>query len=175
MIINKTDLNVVSDYEFRQLHQNVSFPATLTNECLEGFDYTVITPPDYPSLTKYQTASLGNPYRHAGEIKVKWDVVESLPSLEILTKEYELAIDDYINSKAREYKYNDVYSMISYRGDPNPKFAQEAESMFVWRSAVWTKANQDVELYLTSLQTETPLPLPTIEDVISGLPEFILV
>lgn len=171
IIVNKTTLQVVSESEFRSLHKNVSFPAVLSSAALVGTDYEYVIPQTAPATTKYQTLVLGTPYKYSGSIRVKYDVVDNTPSVDVILKEYEVAVDTFLKAKANEYKYDSVYSMISYRGDPNPKFANEAESMFVWRSAVWTKANE-----ILSNNLSTPIDqLPTPEQILSQLPEFELV
>jgi hypothetical protein len=167
IIVNKTTLQKLSEYEFRQLHPNTSFPSALSNEALEGFE------PTYPQLTKYQSAQLGSPYLNAEDnIVIEYEIITNTPSVEQMLAEYEVAIDAHLDAKAKEHKYNNVYSMISYRNDPNPKFANEAESMFVWRSNVWTTANALVEDYLESLGLGNNPTIPTVESVISSLPEF---
>jgi hypothetical protein len=50
------------------------------------------------------------------------------------------AIQAVMDGEARKRGYDDLRNAISYRGDPNPRFATEAEAYFLWRSAVWTKA-----------------------------------
>lgn len=170
IIVNKTTLQVVSEQEFRSLHKNISFPAALSSAALQGTDYEYVVPQTAPTTTKYQSLVLGAPYKYSGSIRVKYEVVDNTPSQEVLLKEYESAIDNLLKAKANEYKYDSVYSMISYRGDPNPKFATEAESMFVWRSAVWTKANEILGEYLVTPQAT----LPEIQDILSELPEFTL-
>jgi len=65
--------------------------------------------------------------------------------------------------------------MISYRGDPNPKFANEADSMFVWRSQVWTKANEILGEWLQEMQSNPSTIPPSISEVLDELPEFELV
>jgi hypothetical protein len=173
IIVNKTTLQKLSEYEFRQLHPNTSFPSVLSNEALEGFDYEVLQEPTFPQLTKYQSAQLGSPYLDAEEnIVIEYEIITNTPSVEQLLLEYEVAIDAHLDAKAKEYKYNNVYTMISYCNDPNPKFANEAESMFVWRSNVWTTANALVEDYLESVGLGNNPTIPTVESVIASLPEF---
>jgi len=50
------------------------------------------------------------------------------------------AIQAELDKGAQAHNYDSIASAITYRGDPNPKFAAEAEAFFLWRSAVWTKA-----------------------------------
>ena len=169
-IVNKTTLQIVQENEFRNLYKNISFPTIITASALEGFDYVVIDEPEYPTLNKYESANL-EAYRYGGQVRLRWKVIDNRPTNDQLINQYENAIDAMLDAKAREYKYNNVYTMISYRNDPNPKFANEAESMFQWRSKVWTKANEILEQYLTN----TNQTIPDVDNVILQLPVFELI
>jgi hypothetical protein len=70
------------------------------------------------------------------------------------------AVQAALDEGARAQGYDSIASAITYRGDPNPKFAAEAEAFFLWRSAVWTKA---YELLAAG-------DLPTIEEAIALMP-----
>lgn len=173
IIVKKSTLEVISESQLRSENKNVSFPSVLSNGALEGYDYEILQEPTFPQLTKYQSAQLGSPYLDAEDnIVVEYEIVTNTPTVEQLLSEYEVAIDALLDAKAKEYKYNNVYTMISYRNDPNPKFANEAESMFVWRSNVWTTANSLVEDYLEAVGLGNNPTIPTVESVIAALPEF---
>jgi hypothetical protein len=173
IIVNKTTLQVVSEQEFRSLHKNISFPAVLSSAALEGTDYEYITPQPAPNTSKYQSLVLGSPYKYQGKVRIKYEVVDNTPSTDAILKEYELTLDSLLKQKANEYKYDSVYTMISYRGDPNPKFASEAESMFIWRSKVYTKANELLQAFLS--EESSNAQIPSIDQLISQLPDFELV
>jgi hypothetical protein len=173
-IVKKSDLSIISEDQLRSEYKNVSFPQFLTNDALEGTDYEIVDEGDLPVISKYQSIEKVA-YLDKGKIKLQFNVVTNQPSIEDLLKDYEQAIDSLLNQKANEYKYDSVYTMISYRGDPNPKFAQEAESMFQWRSAVWTKANELLEAYVQTSTQNPSTPIPSINDIVSQLPEFTLV
>lgn len=173
MIVKKSTLEVVQESELRSQHSNVSFPNVLTDECLEGYDYTVVTPPPRPVLGEYQSAILGAPEIVDGEITVGWIVSTNVPARDVLLREYERAIDDMLHAAARAHRYDSVYTMISYKGDPNPQFDLEARSMFAWRSAVWTAANDILSQF--SAGEELALDdIPSVEEVLALLPEFAL-
>lgn len=50
------------------------------------------------------------------------------------------ALQAYMDAQAKDRGYDDLKTAITYRGDPNPRFAAEAEGFFLWRSAIWTTA-----------------------------------
>lgn len=50
------------------------------------------------------------------------------------------ALQSHMDAAAKELGYDDLKTAITYRGDPNPRFAAEAEGFFLWRSAIWTTA-----------------------------------
>ena len=78
----------------------------------------------------------------------------------------ESAIQEYIDSQAKNRGYDGIVSACSYAGYTN-EFQTEAVSLGVWRSAVWTKAYQvqaDVEA--------VTIPMPTVDELIAMLPIF---
>lgn len=176
IIVNKENLEIISEMQLREFFPNTSFPALLTNNSLEGTDYVLVDRPNTPDLLPHQTAELVIS-KQGEEIVASYNITTQLPPLNVLLKTYEEAIDNLIDSKAKDYNYSNVYTMISYRGDPNPKFNQEAESMFLWRSQVWTTANTILQGYIASVG-ENPLDpesLPSIQSILAALPPFVLV
>ncbi len=78
-----------------------------------------------------------------------------------------LTLQRAMDARAREFGYDDLATAITYRGDPNPKFAAEAEAFFAWRSAVWTQA------YALLAQVEQGVAsLPTTEEALAMMPEL---
>ena len=78
----------------------------------------------------------------------------------------ESAIQEYIDSQAKNRGYDSIVSACSYAGYTN-EFQTEATALGVWRSAVWTKAYQvqaDVEA--------GTIPMPTVDELIAMLPIF---
>ena len=75
------------------------------------------------------------------------------------------ALQGAMDEEARMYGYDDIKTAITYRGDPNPVFAAQAEAFFVKRSAVWTQA------YALLAQVEQGLAqFPTVEEAIAMMP-----
>lgn len=177
LIVNTETLEVVTRSQLQAAHPNASFPLTLTEGSLNGTGFKLVQPSPTPSVGQYEKLSDPIVTEEDGEITVTYTVVDDLPSLPNLLKTFESAIDNLLSAKALEYNYDNVYTMISYRGDPNPKFAQEAESMFQWRSAVWTHINTLLTNYLTTISQGGLVKesIPSIGSIISTLPEFELV
>jgi hypothetical protein len=94
-------------------------------------------------------------------------------SLESKIKQYDSALTTFIDSVAQSLKYTSVYTAISFRNDPNPKFAAEAEALFLWRSEVWTFVNNLLDEALSDLSDNPEHVLPTPEQVIAMLPPFV--
>lgn len=75
------------------------------------------------------------------------------------------ALQSEMDAAARARGYDDLKTAITYRGDPNPKFAAEAEALFVWRSSVWTTAYSILEEVQAGARD-----FPTVEEVLSLMP-----
>ena len=75
------------------------------------------------------------------------------------------ALQDEMDARARSLGYDDIKTAITYRGDPNPTFAAQAEGLFLWRSAVWTQA------YALLAQVQQGLAqFPTVQEAIDMMP-----
>lgn len=82
-------------------------------------------------------------------------------------------MDSFAKSKGANRNYDTVQSAITYRGDPNPVFAAEAEAFFQFRSAVWThvralqaKATKgDMDSVAALLALPAGLPEPDFSNV----------
>lgn len=75
------------------------------------------------------------------------------------------ALQEKMDATARSFNYDSLATAITYRGDPNPKFAAEAEAFFQWRSAVWTTAYAVLDDVKAGKR-----PFPTIDEAISMMP-----
>jgi len=75
----------------------------------------------------------------------------------------------HMDGVARTYGYDDIKTAITYRGDPNPKFAAEAEALFEYRSGVWTTAYA----YLARVQAGE-VSFPTLAEAIAMMPALTL-
>ena len=79
------------------------------------------------------------------------------------------ALQAEMDAKARTLGYDDIKAAISYRGDPNTKFATEAEALFLWRSAVWTQAYALLEQV-----QQGEAQFPTVQDAIDMMPALVI-
>lgn len=78
------------------------------------------------------------------------------------------AIQMHLDATAQQRQYDGIQTAVSYRDDPNPQFAAEAEALFVWRSAVWTYANAELENVQSGARIH-----PGIDELIGELPELV--
>lgn len=81
---------------------------------------------------------------------------------------YSGAIQAHLEAKAHERHYDSIQSAVSYRDDPNPQFAAEADALFAWRSSVWTYATAELDRVTADERGQ-----PTVEDFIAELPAFV--
>ena len=76
------------------------------------------------------------------------------------------AIQNHLDTKAQEFRYDNMMSARSYAGYANP-FQTEAQALATWCADCWAKAGQienDVEA--------GNRPMPTVDEVLSELPVY---
>jgi hypothetical protein len=76
------------------------------------------------------------------------------------------AIQNHLDNKAQEFRYDNIMSARSYAGYDNP-FQVEAQSLAVWASNCWVKAGE-VEADVLAGARDMPTP----EEAIAELPVF---
>ena len=79
------------------------------------------------------------------------------------------AVQQHLDNKAKEYRYDDIKSAVGYVGDPDPVFNAEGTAFRNWRSAVW----RHCYTVLDEVVAETRA-VPTSMQLISELPVFTL-
>jgi len=85
---------------------------------------------------------------------------------EEVKKQMDKAIQNMLDSKAQELRYDNMMSARSYAGYDNP-FKDEAVRLATWCANCWAKAGEieaDVEA--------GNRPMPTVEEVLSELPAY---
>lgn len=110
---------------------------------------------------------LGYRYLLENNILKRWYVLyDSENDMNLLViADYEDAVQEFMDNKVREKGYDDIYTCLSYKGDPNPTYNSEAEAVLNWRSQVWQTANNIFGQWkMGSIQQ------PTIQDVLDQLP-----
>ena len=80
-------------------------------------------------------------------------------------KDYEDAVQKYLDETVQQKGYDNVYTCLSYKGDPDPIFSAEADAVLNWRSQVWRCAQSILNQWATG-----QIEQPTISQVISQLP-----
>jgi hypothetical protein len=77
------------------------------------------------------------------------------------------AVQEHMDETAAARGYDDLRSVISYRGSSNPTWASEADSFFAWRDACWVTCYQ-----IQSDVAAGTRPIPSVEDLIAALPPY---
>ena len=68
-------------------------------------------------------------------------LVDSKEDIRLYTvKDYENAVQKYLDETVQQKGYDNVYTCLSYKGDPDPIFSAEADAVLTWRSRVWRTA-----------------------------------
>lgn len=91
-----------------------------------------------------------------------------VPTIDDISKQFSDAIQTYMDDAARGRGYDNILSACSY-AYPGNTFQAESESFVVWRSAVWNYCYGELQKVKDGTRT-----MPTVEQIISELPERIL-
>lgn len=87
--------------------------------------------------------------------------------LEIEKRRLSLVIQEVLDAEARLRYFDNIFTAVTYVNDTNPKFAQDAIQLKEWRSAVWTKAYEIMEKFLSG-----EIAKPTDQELIDMLPNI---
>lgn len=79
------------------------------------------------------------------------------------------AVQRVLDKKAQELNYDSCLSVCSYINTKIPKFDSEGEAFRVWRSAVWAKGYEILELVKTG-----KMAIPSEKELIAMLPELVI-
>lgn len=88
------------------------------------------------------------------------------PTVEQQAQNINNAIQSRLDSKAQEFRYDNMMSARSYTGYTNP-FQVEAQALSVWASECWVVAGQIEADVLSGAR-----PMPTVDEVLSELPIY---
>lgn len=97
----------------------------------------------------------------------KWldgEVVAYNPASEPTITDYENAIQNLVDSTARERQFRDGVTLASYIGSTKPKWAAEAQAFVAWRDNVWSYAYGE----LAKVQAGQR-PQPTVEQFLAEI------
>lgn len=87
---------------------------------------------------------------------------------EIAMKLVEDAIEEHIDSVAREKGYRDATRIVTYTVSTKPEWAAEAQAFVKWRDDVWLHAFAELDKVQAGDRAE-----PTIDDLIAELPAIV--
>ncbi len=92
------------------------------------------------------------------------------PSPEEIIKEQQTAfnnaIQTHLDTKAKEFRYDNMMSARSYAGYTNP-FQAEAKKLAIWASNCWVKAGE-----IESAVQGGDRDMPSIDEVLAELPVY---
>ncbi|MDR5008316.1 hypothetical protein RGK87_04750 [Agrobacterium fabacearum] len=78
--------------------------------------------------------------------------------------DYENAIQDLVDSTARERQFRDGVTLASYIGSTKPKWAAEAQAFVAWRDNVWFYAYGELDKVQAGQR-----PQPTVEQFLGEI------
>lgn len=87
------------------------------------------------------------------------------PSMEVIKKMYEDAVQAHLDATAQSRGYDDTYTCLSYLSSTDEVWRTEANIFNAWRDAVWRRCHEILNAFMAG-----EIPQPTIEDVIAMLP-----
>ncbi len=74
------------------------------------------------------------------------------------------AIQNMLDDKAKEYRYDNIMSVRSYAGYAN-SFQAEAQVLAIWAADCWVKAGEIEQEVIAGIRE-----LPTIEEILAEMP-----
>lgn len=97
-----------------------------------------------------------------GEV-VECGMVPGQPAIE----EYRLAIQGFIDRKAKEKQYDNGATFASYVNSTVAQWASDAKAFVKWRDDVWQYSFSELDKVKSGLRSQ-----PTVEDFLKELPEL---
>lgn len=110
---------------------------------------------------------LGYKFKIEDGVMKRWYLICSGPDDQqlLVVDDFEEAVQEYIDSCVQQRGYDNVYTCLSYKGDPDPIFSAEADAVLSWRSQVWRTAQGILNQW-----AQGQIQQPTIQEVINQLP-----
>jgi len=90
--------------------------------------------------------------------------LEAIPAAPPTITDYENAIQELVDSSARERQFRDGVTLASYTASTKPKWAAEAQAFVAWRDNVWFYANGE----LAKVQAGQR-PQPTVDQFLAEI------
>lgn len=82
--------------------------------------------------------------------------------------EFERAIQEHVDSSARDMMFRDGVTLASYVASTNPAWAEQAQAFVAWRDSVWGYAYAELAKALSGERE-----IPTVEAFLTELPAIV--
>lgn len=79
--------------------------------------------------------------------------------------EIQIAVQNLLDSKAKEKLYDDAFAICSYANSTDETFHSEANQFIAWRDHCWRKCYEILGLFQNG-----DIPMPTVGEVLRQLP-----
>lgn len=172
-----TDTNQYPTYEadVRRYFPYTSF----TDVFVAPYPFEVVFPapvPEYDPVT--QTVVEGTPVKTSkGHYEQTWSVVgltleqinaNTQNAVESLVRNITSAVQDTLDTKAKERNYDGILSACTYATSSNIKFKAEGQACVDWRDSVWATCYEIMGEVQAGMRQ-----LPSVEQVLSELPQLV--
>ncbi|NSY68930.1 hypothetical protein G6L35_08645 [Agrobacterium tumefaciens] len=92
------------------------------------------------------------------------EVVEALQPTVLAISDYENAIQNLVDTTARDRQFRDGVTLASYTASTKPKWAAEAQAFVAWRDNVWSYAYGELAKVHAGQRQQ-----PTVEQFLSEI------
>ncbi|WP_296262012.1 MULTISPECIES: hypothetical protein [unclassified Pseudomonas] len=163
-IANLETLVVFTDQDIRKKFPDVSFPETIETHNVIDLGFAVVEQVEAPSTKPGETLEPGDLRRIDDRVVRDWRVLP--PSAEALQAIFEQAVQAELDSSAKAWGYDNLFTAISYADEPAvPRFQADGQAFRRWRSLVWDYAHTELNAVLAGEK-----PPPDLDTFLAGLP-----
>ena len=179
---------VLSQGQLRKKHSNVSLPRVWGANVMEALGIEPVLAAPKPDTTELQTAVRNGVEQDAkGNWVYAWTVRDMFSDqvdengtviktkaeqeaeyqekqAKALMDSYSAAVQNLLDSTAKEKGYDSIISMTSYANSSNAKWAGEATAAITWRDACWNESLVQMGTYLATGK------LPSKGDFLAAMP-----
>lgn len=164
MLANLETLVRFEEGDFRKRHPDVGFPETIETAHVIEYGFAVVQVDPEPALATGETLEKGDLRREGEEVFQSWVIVPATTG--DVSKVYEQAVQERLDSAAIAARYDSIATAVSYAEEPAvPKFQNDGKAFRAWRSKVWAYAYEQLALVLAGEREQ-----PTVESFLLELP-----
>lgn len=172
---NKTTGELVDEYTFRSSYPNVSFPNTITQSTLDGYDFDLVTRVDRPTITSTQTVTY-TVTKIDGEWIEQWTVTDitdpdqlaaiRAQDIQNLLGDVSWQVQTVLDNFARTKLYDNIVSACSYAVSTNAQYLAEGLYCVKLRDDMWSQCYSIIADVISNVRPT----IPTAEQLMSELP-----